>query len=66
MADPSYKGCVERCPLLPQYPGTINAALRLTDVIMVQLLLASTSSSSLTQTMQAREESPGQRHTALG
>lgn len=33
---------------------------------MVQFLLASTSSSSLTQTMQAREASPGNVHGCLG
>lgn len=36
------------------------------DMIMVQFLLASTSSSSLTQTMQAREASPGNVHGCLG
>lgn len=67
MADPSHKGCEARCPLRPQYPGTITVvALRLTDMTAIKLLLASTSSSSLIQTMQAREESPGQGQAALG
>lgn len=50
MADPFIAG-LSYCS---QYPGTIGiVGARLTDVIMVQFLLASTSSSSLTHTVQS-------------